>query len=75
MTDAQSQRPRLPQYPRESPCSVCGANEFQWGGVTLDETNRGIYFRLEGTTYEDGDAPVMARRCTHCGNMLLFADW
>ena len=68
---------RKPKNNRDNPCVVCNNSEFSWGklsvGETLKEERLTVFFRLEGSKFEDGDIPTYVRYCEICGNILLFA--
>ncbi len=61
----------------DKPCDICGNSAFEWGtlitrGVKTPEHT--LYFRLEGSTFEDGDFGIEARRCKTCGNIKMFGS-
>ena len=63
---------------QEQPCSVCGGTKFSWGYLT---GRNDLWFR-EGQHTESGFSALFtqgyercqARKCTTCGNVLLFAQ-
>lgn len=65
-----------PLNSREKPCVICGSTEYSWGslvGPKVDDKNF-VYFREQGSTWEDGDQPTFVRHCKRCNNIQIFAD-
>ena len=59
---------------RENPCPVCGSSDFTWGIPVANQNvpTTFLYFRYSLENGEDTEAPVHARRCNQCGNILIF---
>ncbi len=61
----------------ENPCPMCGSSDFTWG-IPLASKSVGeiakvfVYFQYQ-IDGENAEAPLNARRCNRCGNILLFA--
>ena len=60
--------------PKDNPCDVCGNSSFEWGKPIAGKAEPGepIYFRPDGSSWEDGDIPLYVRECKICGNIKLF---
>ena len=62
--------------PRENPCPICGHTDYSWGNAitTNNAPDQSLFFRPYGTTREDGDLPLYARKCDWCGNVQFFYE-
>ncbi len=57
---------------QESPCPICGQQNFIWGR-TFDERPSGwMYFRADDVGWGGGEK-LIARKCSNCANVQLFA--
>ena len=60
----------------KNPCPICGKTDYSWGSAITsnDPPDHYLYFRPQGTTYEDGDLVLYARKCNRCGNVQFFYE-
>lgn len=72
----ESSGPRRNLDPKENPCPVCGSQDFSWGEPRAGREAPGefVYYRPDGSTWEDGDFPLYSRLCNRCGNVLFFVN-
>lgn len=59
---------------KDNPCPVCNSQNFTWGIPVANQTQPTtyLYFRYSIENGEDAEAPLIARRCNRCGNVLIF---
>lgn len=57
---------------KQSPCPICGSQEFTWGRSVCDDFGW-LYFRPEGGWRGDGEK-LSTRKCNQCKNVQFFAD-
>ena len=63
-----------PLSSRDRNCPICGAKDYKWGGLRVGKDKPGsfVYFRPDGSIWEDGDVPIYVRCCVICGNIQMF---
>lgn len=59
----------------KNPCPVCGSTDFTWGmpiaSPPVENLTRVFIYFSDGNG-EAAEAPLHARRCNQCGNVLFF---
>ncbi|HIK06068.1 MAG TPA: hypothetical protein IGS40_15350 [Trichormus sp. M33_DOE_039] len=58
---------------QETPCPICGSQNFVWGRTVGESPQQWIYFRADGGIWGDGKQ-LLARQCADCFNVQLFAS-
>jgi hypothetical protein len=64
---------RLNPNPQETPCLICGSQNFVWGRTVGESPSTWVYFRGSDATWGEGEK-LLARKCRNCNNVQLFTD-
>ncbi|WP_414571191.1 hypothetical protein [Nostoc sp. CCY 9925] len=58
--------------PQETPCHICGSQNFVWGRTVGESVSQWVYFRADGAGWGEGEK-LRARKCRDCNNVQLFS--
>ncbi|PHM07828.1 hypothetical protein CK516_24500 [Nostoc sp. 'Peltigera malacea cyanobiont' DB3992] len=65
------EQPTKSQKPQETPCPICGSQNFVWGRTVGESVSQWVYFRADGAGWGEGEK-LRARKCLNCKNVQLF---
>lgn len=57
--------------PQETPCPICGSQNFVWGRTVAESVSQWVYFRADGAGWGEGEK-LRTRKCLDCNNVQLF---
>ncbi|MBN3875727.1 MULTISPECIES: hypothetical protein [unclassified Nostoc] len=57
--------------PQETPCPICGSQNFVWGRTVGESVSQWVYFRADEAGWGEGEK-LRTRKCKNCNNVQLF---